>query len=59
MTTIKLGNKKKSYRSIKEAAKAMNLDYMVLYMRLKAGKPVTQALKAPVRKYVKCKQIAA
>jgi len=58
MTIIKLGNKKKSYKSIKEAAQAAGVSYMVFYMRLRAGKPVAQALKAPVRPYVR-KQLAA
>ena len=58
MTIIKLGNKKKSYKSIKEAAAAFGVSYMVFYMRLRAGKPVKEALKAPVRPYNR-KQIAA
>lgn len=58
MTVIKLGKKKKSYKSIKEAAEAVGLSYMVYYMRLRAGKNPAQALKAPVRPYHR-KAIAA
>ena len=58
MTIIKLGNKKKSYKSIKAAAAAFGVSYMVAYMRLRAGKPIAQALKAPVRPYHR-KAIAA
>ncbi len=56
MTVIKLGNKKKSYKSIKEAAKAAGLSYITMYMRLRAGMTVSQAMKQPVRKYVKREQ---
>lgn len=53
MITIKLGNKKKSYRSIKLAAEASGIKYITLYMRLRAGdKPVT-AVSKKVRKYQK------
>lgn len=43
----------KKFSSIKEAAKASGISYMVLYMRLRAGKPVSRALNTPVRKYKK------
>lgn len=53
MVTIKMGNKKKSFKSIRLAAEAAGMPYMTLYMRLRAGvKPVT-AMKKPVRKYQK------
>lgn len=53
MITIKLGNKKKFYRSIKLAAEAAGMNYITLYMRLRAGdKPVT-AVSKPVRVYKK------
>lgn len=58
MITISLGNKKKSFCSIKEAAAYSNIPYMTLYMRLRMGKPVAKAVKQPVRKYVKSKQDA-
>lgn len=54
--TVKLGNKKKSFPSIRLAAEAAGMPYMTFYMRLrkdtgglswKAGK----AFKQPVRKY--------
>ena len=50
---ISLGNKKKSFKSIKIAADAVGMDYMVLYMRLRAGVPLAQAVKKPVRSYQK------
>lgn len=53
MTTIKLGNKKKTFHSIKEAAIASGIPYMTLYMRLRAGQPVAKAIKTPVRAYRK------
>lgn len=53
MVTIKLGNKKKAYRSIKLAAEAAGIKYITAYMRLRAGMPVAKALKSPVRKYSK------
>lgn len=53
MVTIKLGAKKKSFKSIRLAAEAAGIPYMTLYMRLRAGvKPVT-AMKKPVRVYTK------
>lgn len=51
--TVSLGSKKKSFKSIRLAAEAANMDYMVLYMRLRAGKPLSLAMKLPVRKYRK------
>ncbi len=53
MQTVTAGSKKKVYKSIREASDSLGIDYMVLYMRLRAGKPVSKALKTPVRKYVK------
>lgn len=53
MVTLSLGNKKKQFRSIKEAAEVTGVPYMTLYMRLRFGvKPVT-AISKPVRKYTK------
>ncbi len=51
--SISLGTKKKVFKSIRLAAEAAGIDYMVLYMRLRAGMPIKQAMKKPVRKYVK------
>lgn len=59
MVKLVPGSKKKSYKSIKEAAEALNLPYMTLYMRLRAGKPINKALKDPIRKYEKRYVIAA
>lgn len=53
MNTVTLGTKKKSFKSIRLAAEAAGMDYMVLYMRLRAGKPLRLAMKLPVRKYNK------
>lgn len=51
MITLSLGNKKRTYKSIAEAANAAKVPYITLYMRLRAGvKPVT-AIRKPVRKY--------
>lgn len=51
MITIKLGNKKKQFKSIRLAAEAANIPYITLYMRLRAGMPVGKAVKLPVRVY--------
>lgn len=53
MVIVKLGNKKKSYRSIKLAATAAGMPYMALYMRLRAGDKPATAVKKAVRKYEK------
>jgi hypothetical protein len=50
---ISLGNKKKSFKSIKIAANAVGMDYMVLYMRLRMGMPLSEAVRKPVRKYTR------
>ena len=58
MVTISLGNKKRTFKSIRLAAEAAGVPYMTFYMRIrkdtgglawKAGK----AFNKPVRKYVK------
>lgn len=51
-----LGNKKKSYTSIRLAAEAAGVPYMTFYMRLRAAKgglswKAGKAFKKPVRKY--------
>lgn len=56
MVTIKLGNKKKSYKSIRLAAEAAGINYMTLYMRLRKdngglGWNAAKAVKKPVRVY--------
>lgn len=57
MITVDMGNKKRKFRSIKDAAEAAGMPYITFYMRLRFGnKPVTAA-KKPVRKYVK-KEVA-
>lgn len=53
MINVKLGNKKRQFKSIRLAADACNISYMVLYMRLRAGVPAGKAVKMPVRKYQK------
>lgn len=50
---ISTGNKKKVHKSIKLAAAAAGVPYMTFYMRIRMGKSVGQAMKQPVRKYVK------
>lgn len=51
MVTVSLGTKKKTFKSIREAAAYSGVPYMTLYMRLRMGKPVVKAIKQPVRKY--------
>jgi hypothetical protein len=53
MVTIKLGNKKKQFKSIRLAAEAAGMSYYTFYMRLRAGMSPAKALKMPVRKYQK------
>ena len=51
MVTISMGNKKRTFKSIRLAAEASGIKYITLYMRLRAGdKPVT-AMNKSVRKY--------
>lgn len=58
---ISLGTKKKSFNSIMEAAKVVAAQtgepvqrvYLRFYMRLRAGKPVKQALYKSARPYIK------
>jgi len=51
--SISMGNKKAVHKSIRIAAEKYNIPYMTLYMRLRMGMPVAQAVKKPVRKYQK------
>ena len=51
MVTVSLGTKKKSFKSIREAAAYSGVPYMTLYMRLRMGSKPVQAVKKPVRKY--------
>ena len=53
--TVTTGNKKKVYKSIRLAAQAAGVPYITLYMRLRMGMTVSQAMKTPVRKYTKQK----
>lgn len=53
MVIVKLGNKKKAYRSIKLAAEAAGVKYITLYQRLRAGDKPATAVSKPVRKYEK------
>lgn len=53
--TVSLGTKKKVYKSIRLAAEAAGVPYITLYMRLRMGMSVNQAMKTPVRKYTKQK----
>ena len=53
MNAINLGNKKKTYKSIKEYAAAAGIGYMTAYMRLRMGTKPATAMKKPVRQYVK------
>lgn len=51
--SISMGNKKAVHKSIRIAAEKAGVPYMTLYMRLRMGMPVAQAVKKPVRKYTK------
>ncbi len=50
---LSLGTKKKTYRSIKLAADAAGMPYITLYMRLRAGMSLAQAVRKPVRVYTR------
>lgn len=50
---ISLGNKKRTYKSIKLAADQSGIKYITLYMRIRAGMTLAQAMKHPVRVYNK------
>ena len=47
---VSLGPKKKTYRSVREAAKAAGITYITFYQRLKKMTP-QEAVRKPVRKY--------
>lgn len=49
MVMVDLGNKKRKFRSVKEAAAATGIPYMTLYMRLRFGVKPATAVKKPVR----------
>jgi hypothetical protein len=53
MVTLSLGTKKRTFKSIREAADFYGLPYMTIYMRLRMGLKLATAVKKPVRKYVK------
>lgn len=53
MVTLSLGNKKKTFPSIKAAAQETGIPYMTLYLRLRMGMRPSEAIKKPVRKYSK------
>jgi hypothetical protein len=53
MVTLSLGNRKRTFKSIRQAAEVLDLPYMTLYMRLRHGwKPCTAATRK-VRVYRK------
>lgn len=51
MKSLSMGKKKKLYKSIRLAAEEFNISYMTLYMRMRMGKTVKQAMTQPVRAY--------
>lgn len=53
MKTISMGTKKKQFKSIRLAADQSNCSYICLYMRLRAGMSLPQAMNKPVRVYRK------
>lgn len=48
---IRTKNGKRTFKTIKEAAKALKVPYMTAYMRMRAGMPPSKAFKQPVREY--------
>jgi pyruvate/2-oxoacid:ferredoxin oxidoreductase beta subunit len=53
MVTLSLGTKKRTFKSIREAAEVTGIKYITLYQRLRIGMSASSAIKKPVRKYVK------
>ena len=51
MVTISMGNKKRTFKSIRLAAEAADIPYMTFYMRLRAGDKPAEAAKKKVRVY--------
>lgn len=51
--TVSLGIKKKQFRSIRLAAEAAGVPYMTFYMRLRAGMKPVEAVKKPIRSYIR------
>jgi hypothetical protein len=51
MVILSLGNKKRTYKSIKLAAEASGIKYITLYMRLRAGDKPATAVSKKVRVY--------
>ena len=49
--SISLGNKKRTFKSIKLAAAAAGVPYITYYMRLRMGMTAKQAATKPVRVY--------
>lgn len=54
--TVSLGPKKKTYSSVREAAKAAGIKYITFYQRLKDGMTPAQAMSQPVRTYKRSKK---
>lgn len=54
---VDLGNKKRKFKSIREAAEVTGVPYMTLYMRLRFGVKPATAVRKPVRKYTKNKSL--
>lgn len=53
MVTLSLGNKKRTFRSIREASVFTGIKYITLYQRLRYGLKPATAVRRPVRKYTK------
>ncbi len=53
MNAINLGNKKRKFKSIKQACQATGQDYMRVYMRIRMGMKPAKALTLPARAYTK------
>ena len=51
MVTVSMGNKKRTFKSVREYAEYAGIRYMTAYMRLRNGMKPATAAKKPVRKY--------
>ena len=55
---VSTGSKKKTYKSVREAAEAAGIKYITFYERLKSGMTPAQAMSQPVRTYTPKKKKA-
>ena len=53
MVTVSLGNKKRTFKSVREYAEYAGIKYITAYVRLRNGMKPATAAKKPVRRYQK------